>query len=91
MWMQIYNLTVDEKTKKPSATVEYNLVNMQTNKSVVTSTDSTDQMGNIGDQLTLEKSMALNSVEPGLYRLTVKVNDKVSNQTLTRSAPFQVE
>ncbi len=91
MWMQIYNLTVDEKTKKPSATVEYNLVNLQTNKSVVTSTDSTDQMGNIGDQLTLEKSMALNSVEPGLYRLTVKVDDKVSNQTLTRSTPFQVE
>src|SRR5664279_3332640 len=91
MWMQVYNLTVDEKTKKPSATVEYNLVNMQTNKSVVTSTDSTDQMGNIGDQLTLEKSMALNSVEPGLYRLTVKVDDKVSNQTLTRSTPFQVE
>jgi GWxTD domain-containing protein len=91
MWMQVYNLTVDDKTKKPSATVEYNLVNMQTNKSVVTSTDSTDQMGNIGDQLTLEKSMALNSVEPGLYRLTVKVDDKVSNQTLTRSTPFQVE
>jgi GWxTD domain-containing protein len=91
MWMQIYNLTVDEKTKKPSATVQYDLVNMQTNKSVVTSTDTTEQMGNIGDQLTLEKSMALNSVEPGVYRLTVKVDDKVSNQTLTRSTPFQVE
>jgi GWxTD domain-containing protein len=91
MWMQVYNLTVDDKTKKPSATVQYDLINLQTNKSVVTSTDSTDQMGNVGDQLTLEKSMALNSVEPGLYRLTVKVDDKVSNQTLTRSTPFQVE
>jgi GWxTD domain-containing protein len=91
MWMQVYNLGVDEKTKRPSATVQYDLVNLQTNKSVVTATDSTDQMGNIGEQLTLEKSMALNSVEPGLYRLTVKVDDKVSNQTLTRSTPFQVE
>jgi GWxTD domain-containing protein len=91
MWMQVYNLAMDEKTKKPSATVQYDLVNSQTNKSVVTATESTDQMGNIGDQITLEKSMALNSVEPGLYRLTVKVDDKVSNQTLTRSTPFVVE
>ena len=54
----------------------------------MTATESTDQMGNIGDQMTLEKSMALNSVEPGLYRITVKIDDKVSNQTLTRSTPF---
>jgi len=91
MWMQVYNLALDEKTKKPSATVQYDLINVQTNKSVVTATDSTDSMGNIGDQMTLEKSLALNSMEPGLYRLTVKVDDKVSNQTLTRSTPFQVE
>ncbi|ABF42323.1 hypothetical protein Acid345_3322 [Candidatus Koribacter versatilis Ellin345] len=91
MWMQVYNLGVDEKTKKPSATVQYELINAQTNKSVVSATDGTDAMGNIGDQMTLRKSMALNSVEPGLYRLTVKVDDKVTNQTLTRSTPFQVE
>jgi 5-hydroxyisourate hydrolase-like protein (transthyretin family) len=91
LWMQVYNLAVDEKTKKPSATVEYQLVNAQTNKPVVTSTDGTDQMGNIGDQMTLRKTMALSGVEPGLYRLTVKVDDKIANQTLTRSTPFQVE
>ncbi len=91
LWMQVYNLGVDEKTKKPSATVQYDLINAQTNKSIVSATESTDEMGNLGDQMTLEKSMALNSVEPGLYRLTVKVDDKVSNQTLTRSTPFVVE
>ena len=91
MWMQVYNLGVDEKTKKPSATVQYDLVNLQTNKSVVTSQESTEQMSKVGDQMTLEKSLALNSMEPGLYRLTVKVDDKVNNQTLTRSTPFQVE
>ncbi len=91
MWMQIYNLGLDDKTKKPSATVQYDLINTQTNKSVVSATESTEQMGNVGDQLTLEKSMALNSVEPGLYRLTVKIDDKVSNQSLTRSTPFVVE
>ena len=26
-WMQVYNLSVDEKTHKPSATFEYDIVN----------------------------------------------------------------
>ena len=91
LWMQIYNLGVDEKTKHASATVQYELVNAKTNKPVVTSTDATDTMGNIGDQMTLRKSMALTSVEPGSYRLTVRVEDKVSKQDLTRFADFQVE
>jgi len=33
--MQVYNLGVDEKTHKPSATFEYNVTNVATNKSVV--------------------------------------------------------
>jgi len=91
LWMQVYNLAMDEKTKKPSATVEYSLINNQTNKAVITTTESTDNMGNIGDQMTLEKSLALNSMEPGLYTLTVKVDDNVSKQNLVRSTPFVVE
>ena len=30
LWMQVYNLGVDDKTHKPSATVEYNVVNLDT-------------------------------------------------------------
>ncbi|WP_041857136.1 GWxTD domain-containing protein [Candidatus Korobacter versatilis] len=91
VWMQVYNLGVDEKTKKASATVQYELVNAKTNKAVVTSADDTETMGNVGEQMTLRKSMALNSVEPGAYRLTVKVEDKISKQTVTRVSGFQVE
>jgi 5-hydroxyisourate hydrolase-like protein (transthyretin family) len=91
LWMQVYNLGMDEKTKKPSATIEYNVVNAQTNKEVLKTEESTDTMGNVGDQLTLEKSMALAKLEPGLYRVTVKVNDNISKQTNSNSARFQVE
>src|SRR5579863_2309806 len=31
-WMQVYNLGVDEKTHKPSATFEFDIVNLATNK-----------------------------------------------------------
>jgi hypothetical protein len=90
-WMQVYNLQADKDTKKPSATIEYEVVNAQTNKSVFKQMESTDTMGNIADQITLEKSMPLASFDPGLYRLTIKVNDNVSKQTLTPSARFVVE
>ena len=48
-------------------------------------------MGNVGDQMTLEKSLALNSFQPGVYRLTVKVDDNVSKQQIAPSVRFAVE
>jgi GWxTD domain-containing protein len=90
-WMQVYNLGVDEKTHKPSATIEYNITNLATNKSVVAQTDNTDTMGNLGDQLTLQKSIRAANLQPGTYKIEIKVNDNVSKQTIDPSAVFAVE
>jgi GWxTD domain-containing protein len=91
VWMQVYNLQADEKTKKPSAKVEYEIVNLANNQPVLHASETTDTMGNLGDQMTLEKSLALTSFEPGTYRLTVKVDDNVSKQQITPSIRFAVE
>jgi GWxTD domain-containing protein len=90
-WMQVYNLGVDEKTHKASATFEYNIVNVATNKPVVQKTESTETMGNVGDQITLQKSIASGNLQPGVYRIEIKVNDNVSKQTVDPSATFAVE
>jgi GWxTD domain-containing protein len=90
-WMQVYNLTMDEKTHKPSATIEYDVVNVATNKNVVHATESTEQMGNVGEQVTLQKSLAAANLEPGVYKIDIKVNDNISKQTLDPSATFAVE
>jgi len=90
-WMQVYNLSVDEKTHKPSATIVYDVVNTATNKEVVHTTESTEQMGNIGDQVTLQKSLSASNLEPGLYRIEIKVNDNISKQTVGPTATFSVE
>ena len=90
-WMQVYNLGVDDKTHKPSATVEYNVINAATNKAVIHTVESTDQMGNIGDQVTLEKPLSASSLDPGVYRIQIKVNDNISKQTVDPSATFAVE
>jgi len=90
-WMQVYNLGVDEKTHKASATIEYNITNVATNKPVVQKVESTDTMGNVGDQVTLQKSIAAANLQPGVYRIQIKVNDNVSKQTVDPSATFAVE
>src|SRR5438477_5719659 len=90
-WMQVYNLGVDDKTKKSSATVEYDVFNAATNKAVIHTIESTDQMGNVGDQVTLQKSLSAANLDPGVYRIQIKVNDKVSKQTVDPTATFAVE
>jgi GWxTD domain-containing protein len=90
-WMQVYNLTVNQQTHKPQATIEYNLINAATNQAVLHKVESTDQMGNVGDQLTLEKSLSASALPPGLYRLSIKVNDNVSKQTVDPTVTFAVE
>jgi GWxTD domain-containing protein len=90
-WMQVYNLSVDDKTHKPSATFEFDIVNIATNKPVVQKTESTEQMGNVGEQVTLQKSIASANLPPGVYKINIKVNDNISKQSIDPSATFAVE
>jgi hypothetical protein len=89
--MQVYNLGVDETTHKASATFEYNITNKATNKEIVHTVESTDKMGNVGDQVTLQKTLAAANLDPGVYRVQIKVNDNISKQTVTTPAEFAVE
>ena len=89
-WMQVYNLSVDEKTHKASATIEYNVTDAN-NKAVIHTVESTDTMGNVGDQVTLQKTLSAANLQPGLYKIQIKVNDNVSKQTVDPTATFAVE
>ena len=91
LWLQVYNLEMDEKTHKPSATVEYNVFNTTTNKPVIHTVESTEQMGHIGDQVTLKKTLSAANLQPGVYKLQIKVNDNISKQVVDPSTTFSVE
>ncbi len=91
IWMQVYNLGLDEKTNKPSATVQYEVINTATNQHVLDFTESTAQMGNVGDQVTLGKSIQLSQLDPGIYQVTIKVNDLILKQTISPTAKFAVQ
>jgi hypothetical protein len=48
-------------------------------------------MGNIGEQVTLQKSIKAANLQPGVYKIEIKVNDNVSKHTVDPSAVFAVE
>jgi hypothetical protein len=58
---------------------------------VVDFTTSTQEMGNIGGQMTLERSLPLNRLGPGSYQVTIRVDDLVSRQTISPTARFTVQ
>lgn len=93
VWMQVYNLGLDEKTKKSSAEIEYQVINTANNQTVVTTKENSAQItANGGDQLTLEKSLPLTDFAPGTYQVVIKVNDLVAKQTMPpATAKFVVE
>ena len=90
-WMQVYNLGIDEKSKQNGATIEYQVMDMATNKAVLETSETTNKLSPNSDQVTLEKSMPLASLQPGKYKVTIKINDGVSKQEVAESAPFTVD
>src|ERR1019366_3777801 len=89
-WMQVYNLGIDEKSKQNDATIEYQITNLNTNKPVLDARESSDKLSPNAEQLTLEKSMPLQSLQPGDYKVCIKVNDGVTKQQTEETAKFSV-
>ena len=79
------------ENKRNDATIEYQILDMATNKSVLEMQESASKLNPNADQLTLEKTMPLAGLEPGKYQVTIKVNDGILKQTINQSAPFIVE
>ena len=90
-WMQVYNLGIDEKSRQNNAEISYQVDDLATNKPVLATSEMTAKLSPNADQVTLEKSMPLASLQPGKYQVTIKVNDGVSKQQLSRTVPFTVE
>ncbi len=89
-WMQVYNLGIGDN-KQNSATIQYLITDMATNKLVLDTSESTNKLSPNADQVTLEKSLPLASLQPGKYQVSIKVNDGVKKQQFAESAPFTVE
>jgi len=90
-WMQIYNLGIDEASKSNSAKVTYQIVDSATNTVIFEKEIDSKDLGAHSDQVTVEKTLPIAGLQPGKYKVTIKVNDEISKQEIAQSAPFVVE
>jgi len=92
IYVQLYNFEPDEKTQKPDASVEYEVVKNGTNQKVFEFSEEVAKLENASaNQVTIEKVLPLQSLEPGQYTIRMKVTDRKRNQTVNPSATFTVQ
>ena len=90
-WMQVYNLGINETSKKNDATVNYEITNLADGKAILNTNENTDTISAASDQVTLAKSVPLASLAPGKYSIKVSVTDPVSKQDISQKAAFTIE
>ncbi len=91
IYQALYNFQPDEATKKPNATVDYEIVNIASNEKVIEFSENvTDIPGASPTTVTIEKLLPLANFAPGKYTLKLKVTDKLANQSLTQTVNFSV-
>jgi hypothetical protein len=90
-WMQVYNLGIDEKNRQNAAKITYKIIDTTSNKTLLDTSEDSKMLGANLDQLTVEKSMPLASLQPGKYVVKIMVDDSISKQEIAQSAPFTVE
>jgi GWxTD domain-containing protein len=90
-WMQVYNLGIDPASKQNAAKITYEIIDTASNKTLLDTSEDSKKLGANLDQLTVEKSVPLASLQPGKYLVKIMVDDSVSKQDIAESAPFTVE
>ncbi|MGH9771066.1 MAG: GWxTD domain-containing protein [Candidatus Acidiferrales bacterium] len=97
VFLQVYNLKVDDETHKADASVEYRVTKVG-GASAGNGTAPTlkfdipaDKLPEHGEELTLENMITLGSLEPGKYKLEVAITDNLAKQTITPTADFTVK
>ena len=87
--MQVYNLKSDDATHKSSATFQYTV--KKGDQQVLQFKETSADMKQSGDQVTIERLLPLATLAPGKYTLEINATDSLTNQTITRTADFTVK
>jgi GWxTD domain-containing protein len=88
IYFQVYNLSLDQKTNKPSANVEYVL--KSGDKEISRFTEDKEVLSGASQQMTIEKLLPLAEFEPGRYSLAVNVTDNLAQKSFSQIVRFEV-
>jgi GWxTD domain-containing protein len=89
IYMQVYNLKPDDKTHKSNATFQYTV--KKGGEQVMQFKETSEEMKQTGEQVTIERLLPLATLAPGKYSLEVVATDTLSNKTVSKSAEFTVK
>jgi len=91
IYVQFYNFQADEKTNRPDGSIQYEITRNGSNANVLDLTEEVKSLpGSAAQQVTIEKLLPLQTLDPGQYTLKMKVTDRLRNQVITPSATFTV-
>jgi GWxTD domain-containing protein len=90
VFLQVYNLKVDDTTHKPNASVEFRVTREKETAPVLKFNLPDNMLPAHGEEMTLEEMLTIGTLEPGKYRIDVAVTDNLSKQTITPGADFTV-
>ena len=88
IYLQVYNLKPDETTHKSNATFEYTV--KKGAQQVLQFKETSAEMKQTGDQVTIERWLPLASLTPGKYTIEIDAKDGISNQSISKTADFTV-
>jgi hypothetical protein len=88
IYLQVYNLKPDEKTHKSNATFVYTV--KKGNQQVMQFKETSEDMKQTGDQVTIERLLPLATLAPGKYTLEVSATDSLSQASISRTADFSI-
>src|ERR1700728_1792221 len=91
VFLQVYNLKVDDKTHKADASVEYRVTKEKETQPTLTFSIPADKVPQHGEEMTIENRITLASLPPGKYQLAIAVTDNLAKQTITPTADFTVK
>ncbi|HKW62190.1 MAG TPA: GWxTD domain-containing protein [Candidatus Acidoferrum sp.] len=90
IYLQLYNLKVDAETHKTKVSVAYRVTQTKDQKEVWRAVEDAEHLHQGGEQLTIERSISVNTLAPGRYTIEVTGIDLLNNETVTRSTEFTV-
>ena len=93
VFLQIYNLKVDDKTHKADASVEFRVTKAEKDPTapVLKFDLPAKAIPEHGEEMTLANTITLGSLAPGKYKLEVAITDNVTKQTITPTTEFIVK
>ena len=89
IYMQVYNLKPDDTTHKSNAAFQYTV--KKGDQQVMQFKETSAEMKQTGDQVTIERLLPLSTLSPGKYTLEIVATDTLSKQTISKTADFTVK